>query len=146
MRPSNSWPNSACGGTPISSNMARWFSPGNRGPAGVRPAGPCLLLDQRALAFIERAERLFGGDGGACLVVIPGALALLGLLYFEQVHVVDLAAVLPDAALAKQLVVVRLRLPLAHPGGTVGVSLQFVQGLGVVQTPRIHARLYHGRH
>src|SRR5262245_13562030 len=126
MSPSSNWPNSACGGTPMSSNMARSFLFSNprveREPARPEPSFQ-MLLDERALAFIERAERLIRGDRGAELVVVPRTLALLRFLHLEQIHVMDLAPVLADAALAEQLVVRRHRLHFRHDGGAVGIAL-----------------------
>src|SRR5438132_6930792 len=66
-----------------------------------------LLLRQRALALVERPERLLGRDGGAHLVVIPRALGLRGLLHLEEIHRMDLAAVGADGALAEEGVVGR---------------------------------------
>src|SRR5262249_13386698 len=70
--------------------------------------GLVRFLDQRAIALlIERAPRLFGGNGGELFVIVPRRLALLRRLHLEQVHRVDLAAIDAHAALAHQFVVGR---------------------------------------
>src|SRR5262245_20604857 len=71
-----------------------------------------LSLDQRAFTLIRGPEGLGGGYGGASLIVVPGPLTFLRFLDLEEIHVVDLAAVFPDRALAKQLVLGRHRLHL----------------------------------
>src|SRR4051794_37380001 len=52
-----------------------------------------LLVGYLAAALLQGGEGLLARDGREVLVVVVGALALLGLLDLEQVHVVDHAAV-----------------------------------------------------
>src|SRR5215510_4062439 len=63
--------------------------------------------DQRTPALIQRSERLRGRNRGAQLVVVPRMFRFLGLLYLEEVHVVDLAPVGTDDAGAEQRIVGR---------------------------------------
>ena len=67
--------------------------------------GRLLLLHQRAVALVERAEGLLGRDRRADLVVVPRRLRLGRLLDLEQVGGVDLAAVGADRPLAEQRIV-----------------------------------------
>src|SRR5262245_66398524 len=96
--------------------------PGKRGPnlrggAWVRwfalPA-PASAADRRTAALTEGPERLRGRDRRAQLVVVPGVLRLVGPLHLEQIHVVNLAAVGTNAALAEQCVVRRHVLHLGN--------------------------------
>src|SRR5262245_52519254 len=133
----------------MSSNMGLGASlPAAAAPVGETPTGDrrWLLLYQWALTLVERTKRLLGRDGGAGFVVVPSTLALLRLLDLEQIHVVDLAAVLADAALAEQLVVGGHRLHLGHHGGAIGIAFELVHRLEVVQHRRVHASLDHGWH
>src|SRR4051794_38160960 len=65
------------------------------------------LVGDLAAALLEGGEGLVARDGREVLVVVVGALALLGLLDLEQVHVVDHAAVGEHLALAGEEVVHR---------------------------------------
>src|SRR5262249_42521884 len=105
MSPSRSCPNSAVDGMPKISNIA---PPASR-PSPIFGEGrrAASALDQRAAAFLERAEGFRGGDGGAGLVEVAGVFRLGGLLHFEQIRVVNLAAVGAHDALAKQRIVGR---------------------------------------
>jgi len=60
-----------------------------------------LLLDQRALAFAERAGGFFRRDGRDQFVIVPGIFRFLRLLDLEQIGWKHLAAVGSDGALAK---------------------------------------------
>src|SRR5215813_3270905 len=103
MRPIRSWPKSAWAGMP-KSVMTRRGRPGRL--ARPWPGRPLRsLLHERALALVERAKRLRGGDDRALLVVVPRGLRLGRLLHLEQEHVVDLPAVGPDRALPEERVV-----------------------------------------
>src|SRR5262249_27615 len=48
----------------------------------------CSSADERAAAFLERAERFGGRNGSAYLVEVANVLRLGGLLYLEQIGVV----------------------------------------------------------
>src|SRR5262249_16807434 len=63
---------------------------------------PDLFLHQRTFALVERTPRLLRRNGRELLVVVPGRLALLGLLHLEQVHRMDLAPVDAHVALAHE--------------------------------------------
>src|SRR5258707_13087959 len=58
--------------------------------------------DQRAVAFLERTEGLRRRDGRFDVVEVARILGVGRLLHFEQIGVVDLAAVGADLALAEQ--------------------------------------------
>src|SRR5215472_8869155 len=76
----------------------------------VSPASPragLLCLHQRAFTLIDRAEGFGRGDRGTQFVVVPRRLALLRFLDLEQIHVLDLASILPDQAFPEQFVVGR---------------------------------------
>src|SRR5512134_3630006 len=107
MSPINSWPNSAWAGMPKTVMAGRDRRPGSA-PRASRPGRPApLLLDQRAVALVDRPEGLGGGNGRPELVVIPRPLRLGRLLHLVEEHVVDLPAVRADGALAEQRVVGR---------------------------------------
>src|SRR4051794_15772327 len=57
-----------------------------------------LRLHDAAATLVQRPEGLLGRRGLQQLVVVPGRLALLGLLHLEEVARAELAAVLADAA------------------------------------------------
>src|SRR5919109_4559875 len=137
MRPSRSWPNSACGGTPRSSNIRRLpRQTGNR--AGTCQPGPSdSFLHERAIALVDRAEGFRGWDRGAQLVVVPRPSTLLRLLDLEEIHVVELAPVGADGALAEQLVVRGHHLHLLDDLGAIRIAFQLVHGLEVVQHRRV---------
>src|SRR5688572_28287754 len=59
-----------------------------------------LALHQRTPTLLLRPERFVRRDGVAQPVVVVRRFRLAGLLHFEQVHRVDLAAVLADVAFA----------------------------------------------
>ncbi len=115
-------------------------------PATSAGSGETSALHQRAAAFVERAERFGGRDGGAQLVEIAEVLRFLGLLDLEQEGVVDLAAVGADRAFAEQRVVGRHRLHLVDHGLAVRVALERLDRLQILQHPGIDAGLHHGRH
>src|ERR1700693_1239992 len=60
------------------------------------------LLQQRAIARLERLGRVFRRDYRDLLVVVPGVFRLLGLLHLEQIGRDQAAAVGPQRALAEQ--------------------------------------------
>src|SRR5690242_304066 len=62
---------------------------------------------QRATALIERTEGLVGRYCPTERVIVPGFLRLFGRLHFEEIHVVDHAAVSPDPSLAEQRIIGR---------------------------------------
>src|SRR5262245_9036345 len=67
---------------------------------GIRP-GVCRFgsaANQRTPALIQRSERIRGRNRGAQLIVVPRILRFLGLLYLEEIHVVDLAPIGTDHA------------------------------------------------
>src|SRR5215510_2609691 len=64
-----------------------------------------LLGDHRAVALVHRPEGLVAGNGGDELIVIPWTLGLRRLLDFEEIHVVHVAAVGADVALAEYRIV-----------------------------------------
>src|ERR1700730_690175 len=101
--PSRSWPNSACGGIPSSSNST---------------LHPCAaigsaLLDQRASALAERPKGLLGRDRRELLVVVVLILGIARRLHLEEVHVAHDTAVLAQLAVLGHEVVDR---DLAHLG------------------------------
>src|ERR1044071_1261244 len=81
-----------------------------RGPA---PSPMCStatawpLLRERAAALRRLDIGFVAGNGGEDLVVVPVLLALVRLLHFHQVHVVDHAAVRADLAAVREHVVDR---------------------------------------
>src|SRR5271166_3975267 len=78
---------------------------GCSGPLAAALPGLRLLLcccHQRASALVQRPERLVDGDGRQELVVVPRPLRLFGLLHLEQIHVMGLAAIGADLALAEE--------------------------------------------
>src|SRR5215831_4970321 len=124
MSPISNWPNRACELMPSSSNMADHIV--GRGTEAFRPR-PCIsasALHQRAAAIGQGTEGFVGRDGGAEFVIIPGALRFRRLLYFEQVHRVDLAAVGAHHALAEEFVVGRHLLLFRNSRFAIGVALE----------------------
>src|ERR1700731_107704 len=89
---------------------------------GERPKA--LHRDQRAMAVLERPERLVGRNGGQQLVEVARILRFRRRLHLEQIGRVDLAAVGADRALAEQGVVGRQLLHLGHHRGAVRRTLQ----------------------
>src|SRR5664279_3331523 len=155
MRPISSWPNRAWVGTPKISvtGRARGCGGFERRLRAAQPAGyPSRrwatwawpqqravtdilflpLFHQRAVAILQRPERLVGRDRRADLVVVPRALRFRRLLDFDQVRRMDLAAVDADRALAEQRIVGRHFLHLGHDLGAV-VALQRLDRLEVMQ-------------
>src|SRR5947207_13262092 len=111
---------------PNSSNMTDHIV----GQGTVRSV-PCLLaatdesaLHQWAAALGQRPKGFIGRDGGAQLVIIPRRLGFRRLLYFEQIHRVDLAAVGSDHSLAEELVVGRHLFRLGDDRLAVSVALE----------------------
>src|SRR5262245_13079706 len=100
-------------------------------------------LDERTSTFGHRTKCLIGRDRGAQLVVIPRALGLLGFLYLEQVHWVDLAAVCANLALTEKLVVGWRRFHFFNDRLAVGVALESLDCLQIVEDRRIHAGMHH---
>src|SRR5262249_12078926 len=154
MSPIRSCPNSAWVGMPKISLM---FDQGMRdeGKGTKKTASTSsfrlspssfVLLDERAAAFLLRPERLLGGGGAAQLVVVPRTLRFGGFLDLEQIHVVDLAPVLAYAALAEGCVVRGQLLHLGDDLVAVGIGLQRLHRLQVVQHAGIDTGLSHGRH
>src|SRR5437660_6923081 len=80
-------------------------------------------LHQRALAILQRAERLIGRDRRAHLVIVPGSLRLRRLFHLDQVRRMDLAAVGADAAFAEQRIIGGHLLHLGDDLGSI-VALQ----------------------
>src|SRR5207245_1773133 len=104
-----------------------------------------LLLHQWATATVDRTERLGCRIGGAELVQIPRTFRLGRLLHLEQIHRVDLSAILTDGALAEEGIIGGERLHLRdHPGAVV--ALQRVDCLEIVEHRRVDPGLRHGRH
>src|SRR5207248_10582972 len=58
--------------------------------------------DQRAIALVQGAERLLRRNAGEDLEIVPVALRLLGRFHLQEIHRVDLAAVLADSSFAEQ--------------------------------------------
>src|SRR5688572_22214603 len=141
MSPMRSWPNSAWGVMPRSSNMAESGWGGAPCPSPKRLA----LLHERAIALVDGTEGLRGRDGRAELIVVPRLLGLLGLLHLEEVHVVHLAAVGADGALAEQAVVGGRGLHLLDHGLAVGVALLGLERLQIVGDGGIDAGVDHRR-
>lgn len=73
-----------------------------------------LLFRHRAVAVGQRTERLRRRNRLHQLVEISRRLGLGGSLHLEQIHVVDVAAILADMTLAEQRI---LRGYFLHPGG-----------------------------
>src|ERR1700676_5274433 len=73
-----------------------------------------LFLQQGALAFGERRERLVARNRADQLVEVPGGLGFRRLLDLEQIGRMDGAAVGLNLALAEQRIVGRHRLHLFH--------------------------------
>src|SRR5580765_2342438 len=102
--------------------------------------------DQRAVALAHRAERLLGGDRRDHLVEIPVALRLLGRLHLREIHGMELAPVLADAALAEERIVGRHGLHRRDHRLAVGGAARLVDALEEVQHRGVHARLHVVRH
>src|SRR6059036_2561741 len=109
---------------------------------GPRPASaaPRLFLDELAPSLVEWPERLLGRDGRLDLVVVPRVLRLGRLLHLDEVRRMDLAAVDADRPLAEERVVGR---QLLHLGALV--ALERLDGLEVVERPRVDAGVDHRR-
>src|SRR5262244_2084353 len=101
-----------------------------------------LLLHELAPTQVERAESLLRGDRRADLVVIPGILRLGRLLDLDEICGVDLATVDANSPLAEERIVGRHLLHLGDDLGAV-VALERLDGLQVVQRPRVYARVDH---
>src|SRR5215470_5916440 len=167
MRPMRSWPKRAWVGMPKTVDITRDpLSPGGgegkvRGPLPRAPATPhphpalslptggrgdgavMLLLHQRALALVERAEGLVGGNGRADLVVVPRRLRLRGLLHLHEIGGMDLASVHPNRSLAEERIVGGHLLHLGDDLGPV-VALEGFHRLQIVQYGGVHAGMDHG--
>src|SRR5262245_63119061 len=89
--------------------------------------------DQRTAALAERTERFRRRDGRAQLVVVPDVLRLVGPLHLKQEHVVDLATVRADTALAEQWIVGRQLLHLRNHRLAVGGAADRDHRLEVVR-------------
>src|SRR5207344_3309868 len=60
---------------------------------------------QRAVALVQRPERLFRWNVRNDLEVVPVTLRLPGRFHLQEIHRVDLAAVLADPSFAEQRIV-----------------------------------------
>src|SRR6516225_6033733 len=101
--------------------------------------GAISFFDQRTIVLIERPPGLLGGNGGELLVIVPGTLALFGLLHLEQVHRMDLASVDAHAALAHQLVVGRQLLHFGDDGASIAVTAERLDGAQVMDDRGVDA-------
>src|SRR6266446_8762490 len=96
----------------------------NRAWMGTASIRLLLRSDQRALALVEGPEGLIRGHFLHQLVVVPGPLRFRRLLHLVEVHRVQLAPVLADAALPEDRVVGGRLLHLLDDGPAVAVALQ----------------------
>src|SRR3954454_1994227 len=104
-----------------------------------------LLRHQRAFALVHRAERLAAGDRADQLVIIPRSFRFRGGLDLVQIHVMDVAAVGADRALAEDRIVERLALQYRHDlVGVVRAGL--LDRFEIAPGRRIEPGLNAGRH
>src|SRR5262249_56131825 len=85
MRPMRSWPKRAWVGMPNTVDISGAGAGRTAGALPLPARRSLLLLHQRTLALIERAEGLVGGNGRADLVVVPRRLRLRGLLHLHEI-------------------------------------------------------------
>src|SRR5262245_15736111 len=101
---------------------------------------PGPSFDQRAATLVQRPERLVARNGGEQLVEVPGPGRFARRLQLHQVHVVDHAAVLADAAVLREEIVDRSGPHLGdHRFGVIGAGC--VNRSEIVGHRRIHACL-----
>src|SRR5262245_62760507 len=102
-------------------------------------------FDQGAATLLQRPECLVARNGSEQLVEVPWPGRFARRLQLHQVHVVDHAAVLPDAAVLGEEIVDRGGLHFGdHRFGVIGAGR--VNRPEVVRHRRIDACLKHGRH
>src|SRR5579862_814454 len=157
MRPISNWPSSACDGMPkISTMRAR----SERLPSTPRPlAKPlsvngerldrraCLLrsADQRTITVLQRAERFVRRNRGALSVIVTRIFGLFGLLHFEEIGGMNLAAIGADRALAEQRVVRWHLLHFSNDDLAVFGAFEFGDCFQVMRDCRVDAGVNHGR-
>src|SRR5262249_11161793 len=129
--PETSWRRAGFSPPPHVQPIASSASDSPQAPRAYAPT-PDLFLRQRTFALVERTPRLLRRNGRELLVVVPGRLALLGLLHLEQVHRVDLAAVDAHVALAHEPVFGRQLLHLRDHRLAVGVTAERLDRAQVV--------------
>src|SRR5262245_57451211 len=101
---------------------------------------PGASFDQGAATFLQRPKRLVARNGGEQLVEVPWPRRFARRLQLHQVHVVDHAAVLADAAVLREEIVDRSGPHLGdHRFGVIGAGC--VNRSEIVGHRRIHACL-----
>src|SRR5215218_7999633 len=121
---------------------------GSPGHAAHMRGGPVMMKTlasrERAAAILQRAEGFSRRDGRLHVIEVAGVLRFRRLLHFEQIGVVDLAAVGADRALAEQRVVGRNFLHLRDNRFAIRTLLQRRHSFEIMQRSGIDARLHHG--
>src|SRR5262245_39654110 len=94
--------------------------------------GMALLLDERTATLVQGPKRLGRRDGRPQLVEVPRTTRLGGFLHLEEIHGMDLPAILTNAALPEERVVGGHRLHLRDHGGSV-IALERLHRFQVMQ-------------